>query len=94
MRAPSLRGVLILLLPDLSPEGTYWIELWYRETHGSFNVGNQQQAYGWVSGEGLPNPHVPGTSPLYLAGEPGTLGSQLRAAAAALEPSDRDPIRL
>lgn len=34
-----------------------------------------------------------GTSPLYLAGEPGTLGSQLRAAAAALEPSDRDPIR-
>ena len=30
-----------------------------------------------------------GTSPLYLPDEPGALGSQLRAAAAALEPASR-----
>ncbi|MBV8948788.1 MAG: hypothetical protein JO286_04375 [Solirubrobacterales bacterium] len=36
-----------------------------------------------------------GTSPLYRPTEPGALGSQLRAAAAALEPLTRqDPIRV
>jgi hypothetical protein len=33
-----------------------------------------------------------GTSPLYRPDEPGALGSRLRAAAAALEPSDRDVV--
>jgi tetratricopeptide (TPR) repeat protein len=53
------------LLPDLSPGGTYWVEFWYREVHGSFNAGNQQQAFAWIAGDGLPNPHVPTTSPIY-----------------------------
>jgi len=35
-----------------------------------------------------------GTSPLYVPTEPGALGSRLRAAAAALEPTTRhDPVR-
>jgi hypothetical protein len=35
-----------------------------------------------------------GISPLYRPIEPGALGSQLRAAAAALEPRARDPVRV
>jgi hypothetical protein len=38
---------------------------------------------------------IDGTSPLYHPAEPGALGSQLRAAAAALElPARNDPVRV
>jgi tetratricopeptide (TPR) repeat protein len=54
------------MLPDLSPDGTYWVEFWYRESHGRHNADNQQQAYGWITGEGLPDPHIPRSAPVYL----------------------------
>ena len=51
---------------SLNPGATYWVECWYRETWGSYNIGHQQQVYAWIAGEGLPNPHQPTGPPIYL----------------------------
>ena len=54
------------MFPDLSPEGNYWVEFWYREMLGRFNADIQQQAFAWIAGEGLGDPNTPTNQPLYL----------------------------
>jgi tetratricopeptide (TPR) repeat protein len=51
---------------NLNPDSWYWLEVWYRETQGDFNRGNQQQAYAWISPEGDKELHIPKGPPLYL----------------------------
>jgi tetratricopeptide (TPR) repeat protein len=38
-------------LRNINPDGWYWIELWYRENLGSYNVGGLQQARAWITTE-------------------------------------------
>jgi len=70
---------------NLNPDGWYWVEMWYRETLGSYNHGNQQQAYAWIAPDGDKELHVPKGPPIYLErtyGQWRKLGFKFKAPAA------------
>jgi tetratricopeptide (TPR) repeat protein len=77
-------GICRLVQPirNVNPDGWYWVELWYRETFGSYNHGNQQQAYLWMTHEGDKELHVPKGPATYLErtnGEWRKLGFKFKA---------------
>lgn len=70
---------------NLNPDGWYWVEMWYRETLGSYNHGNLQQVYTWISPEGDKELHIPKGPPFYLErthGQWRKLGFKFKAPAA------------
>jgi tetratricopeptide (TPR) repeat protein len=69
----------------LNPDGWYWVEMWYRETLGTYNHGNQQQAYAWIAPEGDKELHIPKGAPIYIErthGQWRKLGFKFKAPAA------------
>lgn len=51
---------------NINPDGWYWVEAWYRETNGSYNHGNIQQAYAWITTEADKEVHIVKGPPIYL----------------------------